>query len=288
VQRIGQLRQPNQTGLLLLINTTNLGDRRPQSVSRLSFPLSPHWRDQNLVQSVVQIMAEPGTLMDKIPSDSTQEDFPNLVAVHSIAGATLTAKRDNSYYGARLEREFPAVWADYQTGRYSSLRAACIEAGLIKPRKRSNELKNAWRKAKVDEKIQFLQYLKQEGVLRRLSDLELALPVRGPAMGPGGEHGGVLSVVGFPWRIEVGGRITPEGKELIVEIMRKRGLIAVQGQYHVGIIMKELGRGFKPQDPSLSHALKGGWRIRPELARALERWVAAHYRPSGAQAAREG
>jgi len=222
---------------------------------------------------------EPGNLMGDIPMDSTHADLLHLLALESVAGAKPKAKRDNSYYSARLEREYPAVWADYQTGRYASLRAACVQAGLIKPRKRSNELKNAWRKAKIDEKIQFLQYLKQEGVLRRLSDLELAVPKREPAMGPRGEYGGVLSEVGFPWRIEVGGRITPEGKELIKEIMRKRGLIAIQGQYHVGIIMKELGRGFKPQDPSLSHALKGDWRIRPELARALERWVAAHYRP---------
>lgn len=217
--------------------------------------------------------------MDETPADSTQEDLTHRMAARSVAGAKPVGKRDNSYFSARLEREFPAIWADYQSGRYASLRAACIEAGLMKPRKRSNELKNAWRKAKVDEKIQFLQYLKQEGVLRRLRDLELDVPKREPTMGPGGEYGGVLSKVGFPWRIEVGGRITPEGKELIVEIMRKRGLIAVQGQYHVGIIMRELGRGFNPQDPSLSLALKGGWRIRPELARALERWVAAHYRP---------
>lgn len=221
--------------------------------------------------------------MEQIPVTSIHEDLP--VAVGSVAGAKPTSNRDNSYYSTRLEREYPTIWAEHQTGRFASLRAACIEAGLIKPRKRSNELKNAWRKAKVDEKIQFLQYLKQEGVLRRLSDLELALPVRGPAMGPGGEHGGALSEVGFPWRLSVGGRITPEGKELIIEIMRKRGLIGEHGQYHVGIIMEELGRGFKPQDPSLSHALKGGWRIRPELARALEHWVAAHYRQSEAQSA---
>jgi hypothetical protein len=159
---------------------------------------------------------------------------------------------------------------------------------LIKPRKRSNELKNAWRKANVDEKILFLQYLKEEGVLRRLNAFELDLPVRSPAMGPDRTLAHAGAEAQFPWMISVGGKITPEAKDLIIEIMRKRGLIAEHGQYHVGIIMKELGRGFKAQDPSLSLGLKAGWRIRPEFARALERWVAAHYSASGDDVSAEG
>jgi hypothetical protein len=55
--------------------------------------------------------------------------------------------------------------------------------------------------------------------------------------------------------------------------MRSRELIADGNALKVGVIMEELERGFKSQDPSLSHALKSGWRIRPELAKALEKWL---------------
>lgn len=184
-----------------------------------------------------------------------------------------TRSRDNSYFAARLEREHPAVWAALQSGAFPSLRAACLRAGLIRPRSRASELKNAWQKATIDEKYAFLDHLRKEGILRRAKGFELELPQQRMAQVEPNDVGKTL-MPSFPWKITENARLTPEAKERILEIMRRRELIMPDGSYRVGVIMEELGRGFKSQDPSLSHALKRGWNIRSELAKALEKWLA--------------
>jgi hypothetical protein len=172
-----------------------------------------------------------------------------------------------------LSENYPEIWAAWQAGSYPSLRAACVSAGLIRRRSRASELKNAWQKATVDEKLVFLDYLRNEGILRRAQGFELALPQR-RAVQVAAEDIGRAPMPTFPWKVTEHGRLTPEAKERIVDIMRRRELIADGNALKVGVIMEELGRGFKSQDPSLSHALKAGWRIRPELAVALGKWLA--------------
>jgi hypothetical protein len=75
-----------------------------------------------------------------------------------IRTSLLRTKRDNAYFAARLEREHPEIWAAWQAGSYPSLRAACVSAGLIRRRSRASELKNAWQKATVVERLVFLDY----------------------------------------------------------------------------------------------------------------------------------
>jgi hypothetical protein len=183
-------------------------------------------------------------------------------------------KRDTAYFAERLEREHPEIWAAWKADAFPSLRAACVSAGLIRRRSRASELKNAWQKATVDEKFAFLNYLRNEGILRRAKGFELAVPPRRSAQVPLNDVGRTL-IPTFPWKLTEHDRLTPEAKERILDIMRRRELILPNRSYRVGVIMEELGRGFKSQDPSLSHALKAGWRIRPELAKALEKWLVA-------------
>ena len=71
----------------------------------------------------------------------------------------------------------------------------------------------------------------------------------------------------------------------LIEIMKIRGWINRDGTYHVGEVMKELEKKvkpnvpelaqekFRPTDPSLSHALKANWKLRPALLVALEAWL---------------
>ncbi len=63
------------------------------------------------------------------------------------------------------------------------------------------------------------------------------------------------------------------------------------GLYHVGEVMKELEKKvkpkipelaqerFRPTDPSLSHALKSNWKLRPALLVALEAWLKEVQKP---------
>ena len=196
----------------------------------------------------------------------------NSAPLSSDTAAPGGRKRDSAYFAGRLEREYPNTFAAWKAGAYPSLRAACLSAGLVRRRGRASELKNAWRKATVDEKLDFLECLRNEGILRRLKGFELALPQRRAAQVAVEDIGRTL-IPTFPWKITEHDRLTPEAKERILDIMRRRELIMPDRSYRVGVIMEELGRGFKSQDPSLSHALKAGWRIRPELAKALERWL---------------
>ncbi len=41
-------------------------------------------------------------------------------------------KRDKSYYLARLKRDHPDIYECFEAGKFSSVRAACIAAGIIK------------------------------------------------------------------------------------------------------------------------------------------------------------
>ena len=222
--------------------------------------------------------------MSDHPTASQKKAKKNRTATRGTAQKTLdgkhtaSAKRDNAYFAARLERENPEVWSAWQVGAYPSLRAACVSAGLVRRRSRSSELKNAWQKATVDEKIEFLEHLRVEGILRRAKGFELALPPR-QSTKSAPEDADRKLIQPFPWKITENGRLTPEAKERILGIMRRRDLIAGGNAYRVGVVMEELGRGFKSQDPSLSHALKGGWRIRPELAKALEKWLVEQEKP---------
>jgi len=180
-------------------------------------------------------------------------------------------KRDNRYFERRLEREHPEIWAAWQAGAFPSLRAACIDAGLIRPRSRMTELTNAWRKATAEEKVAFLKFLHSADILRRLRPVD-GVPREGESVpkAPRKERDPVKPT--FPWRVAVNGYLTPEAETRILEIMRRRGLIDDRG-YHVGVIMAELGRGFSNSDASLAYALRRGWSIQPKLIRALEKWL---------------
>lgn len=67
--------------------------------------------------------------------------------------------RSNTYLMKRLEDEHPAVFADWQAGKYTSKRQALIAAGLRHPQKHINALKNAWAKASPAEQASFLTWI---------------------------------------------------------------------------------------------------------------------------------
>jgi len=153
--------------------------------------------------------------------------------------------RDSVYYRERLKNEFPATYADLQAGKHRTITEAAIAAGLKKPRTRLHELKNAFGKASKSEQTAFLGWLAGQGY----------------AVAPSPAAGTAASAIAMDRRL------LPATKARIEEIMTKRGL-------EKGEVMTEMG--CNPHDQSVSRALRRSTRLKPDVIRALEKWLAAN------------
>jgi hypothetical protein len=154
----------------------------------------------------------------------------------------MAGKRDSRYFIGRLKNEHPAIHADLVAGRHTSVRAASIAAGLVKPRSALSELKSAWRKATPAQRRQFISWAK--------SAVAPSAPVR-------------PSKTAF----DINGRLLPWARERILEIKDARNI--VRGS----VIMDELG--FSRRDPSFWNAVWNHTSVRQaDLRRAVEKWLA--------------
>ena len=66
-------------------------------------------------------------------------------------------KRDSEYWMKRLQTEHPEIWAKHKRGEIASVRAAAIEAGMIRQRTGLMDLRRGWKNASVDERDLFLK-----------------------------------------------------------------------------------------------------------------------------------
>lgn len=144
-------------------------------------------------------------------------------------------RRASNYYLARLQVDFPLVHADYVAGKYSSVRAAAVAAGLRKETTRLTALKTNWQKASPAERAQFLAFVGA-----------------GPPTAPTAP-------------ITVDRRLVPSAIAKIQATMTRRNL-------KMGDVMREIG--FEPLDASLGMALARGTKLRPAIIAALEVWIA--------------
>lgn len=152
-------------------------------------------------------------------------------------------KRDAAYFHERLQRDFPDVFKDLNTGVYPSVRAAALAAGLIKERTRLTELKNAWSKATAAERSDFIKWAKA-GIAPPKS--------KAPRRSVDGDH-----------------HLLPWAKKKLDDVQARRNL-------KPGDIMEELG--YLRLNTSLHMARARGTRISPDLALALDAWLDRHSR----------
>lgn len=155
--------------------------------------------------------------------------------------------RNNAYYEQMLKDRFPAVYADFQSGRFSSLRSALISVGMKRPRSRLQELMNAWSKASDTERRAFVQWLRSQSA---------------NAKAPSGS-----TQKGASRPITIERRLEPWTITKIKDVMTRRGL-------KPGDVAQELG--LSRHDTSLAMAMWGGTRLQPGVIAALEKWLAAH------------
>ncbi len=92
--------------------------------------------------------------------------------------------RDSAYWQGRLEREHPKIAERLRSGEIPSVRAAAIEAGLIRERKPLGDLRRAWAKAEQGERQAFLAEVGATAPvvdhdrLAKMSDDELSAELR--------------------------------------------------------------------------------------------------------------
>lgn len=73
---------------------------------------------------------------------------------------TLKARGETAdYLTARIARDRPDVLERMKAGEFTSVRAAAMEAGIVKPVTSLKALKRAWDKASKDERSEFLDFI---------------------------------------------------------------------------------------------------------------------------------
>jgi hypothetical protein len=72
-------------------------------------------------------------------------------------------KRDADYLTARIARDRPDILERMKAGEYKSVRAAAIDAGIVKVPTTLEKLNRAWEMASPDERAAFLARIAHEG-----------------------------------------------------------------------------------------------------------------------------
>jgi hypothetical protein len=70
-----------------------------------------------------------------------------------------TGKRDADYLTARIARDRPDILEEMKAGKYRSVRAAAIEAGIIKVPTPVEQAKKAFLRLEEDERMEFAMWL---------------------------------------------------------------------------------------------------------------------------------
>lgn len=160
-------------------------------------------------------------------------------------------KRDNEYYLNRLQAEHPAIFADYQAGKYKNATQAFTAAGFHKTRTQLQQLESAWKKATPAEKDAFKASIGcaptvATSPVRVSSSASAALKTRSSTTAPAKT------------------RLTATEAKAIHEIMDRRKLKS-------GAVMGEIG--FDPLNPSMGMALQRNTQIRSDMHQALKQWI---------------
>ena len=70
-----------------------------------------------------------------------------------------SSKRANAYWLKRLKTEHPSVYEDYKAGKFKSVRAARIAAGLFEIPDHLDGLKRHWKRATDAERHEFIAWI---------------------------------------------------------------------------------------------------------------------------------
>lgn len=172
-------------------------------------------------------------------------------------------KRDNAYYGARLEREHPAAYADFKAGRYRSLGEALLAVGITKPRPRVREMQNAWKNASKAEREVFIQWLNGELTKAAATGTTKAPPSNAASSTHAASATAGPVVLSRP-ALDKDRRLQRWTIARVEEILRLR-------KVKPGLMMQEMG--YISTDQSLMYAMSRNSRLKKLDPARLEKWI---------------
>ncbi|SON54343.1 hypothetical protein HDIA_0802 [Hartmannibacter diazotrophicus] len=156
--------------------------------------------------------------------------------------------RNNDYYLKVMERNHPAVYADYRAGKYASVREARQAAGLLSSRTRLHELKNAWSKSTLAERKAFLNWVRTNSQ---------------PAVGKA-TRGSSTKPTPMVQVVDKEGRLLPNARARILKEIADQGLTQSQLADAIGISRLDI---------SVQNALKRDQRLlNAETVKKLRAW----------------
>ncbi|CCQ72725.1 hypothetical protein [Magnetospira sp. QH-2] len=148
-----------------------------------------------------------------------------------------TNHRGSSYWLGRLSSEHPSIHARVKSGEIPSVRAACIQAGLIKKLTPLDILRREWMKASEEHRAEFLEWAKSTSG-------------NGPTK--------KTDLVG------------PDGYLTGQTVARIKFLIAARGQNQADVMEF---MGYKRLDRRLGLAMKGNWPPTRDFVEQVQRWI---------------
>lgn len=155
-------------------------------------------------------------------------------------------KRDAAYYRRRLRAEHPAIYADLEAGRISSVRQAAAKARLIHLPTRLSALKREWKGATSDERLEFVRWLRSglaPGI--KLARKALAAPL-----------------------LDARGYLTRSAADRVWKLKEELRLKNKCDMY--------VQMGLKAHDWRVIGVLEGREKPHPEVLEAISAWLAAH------------
>jgi hypothetical protein len=167
-------------------------------------------------------------------------------------------KRDNRYYLERLRDEFPAIYADYQAGKFKNAAAAFVGAGLRKTKSDLDDLRSAWKKASPSDRSTFKVEI---GCFGSVSTASGPVVKNRSTARPSASIGSAAATN----PIHADGYLSKNTIAQIEAVLARRRI-------KVGEMMAEMG--FKKLNPAVGLALNRGAQIRdPAVLAALENWL---------------
>jgi hypothetical protein len=167
-------------------------------------------------------------------------------------------KRDNHYYLERLRDECPAIYADYQAGKFKNAAAAFVAAGLRKTKSDLDDLRSAWKKASQSDRSTFKVEIGCIGSVSATS---------GPVVknSSGARASASIGLAAATNPVHTHGYLAKDTVAQIEAVIARRRI-------KVSEMMAEMG--FKKLNPALGLALNRGSQIRdPAVLAALENWL---------------
>ena len=129
-----------------------LGNKGQSALSALRQEI-PDWDERVERERMTQLVQESPVLAEsRRPTRQEQADKGDI-------GTVTRGSNSAEYLAARLKRDHPEIATQLAKGKFKSVRAAAVAAGIVKLNTHLDVAKRAWGKMAAEEQSQFLEWI---------------------------------------------------------------------------------------------------------------------------------